>query len=1057
MMEPPSKRLRVGQAPYNEDDDEEEENQDELSLSATQFAARQDPNYQFTKKAAKSATRLKSAFEDIFEKYEKDFTGVGDEIDLWTGEVIVDNGHLVSLGEEGNRTRESSISSDEEERILRGKDIAPAKQSHSKSLVRSNSSTHMQVSPLRTASSRPISSNGGAYGLSSLAFPPNAFGGPNPFMFGSPGFGNNSAAADPAWQAPELSIPMSMPIPMGMAVPPFHSNNQVGQFWQASGLPMPMPMPMSPFHSNNTVDPMWQTPELPMATFQNGFNFPHQAMGYPQPVYGNGLFHHSNPKRLVGAKPFARKTLPRVTSAEDESDDDILLGTSDQFSEAPAVKDTTKSSTLSIVAGNARPTAQEKGTEQATTAETKHTPQKHRRKPRRPKKSANGEELPELGKETAKENRASTPTGLNSKVSKSTSTDSPGAKSIPLPPPRKVLGDVTPTSQVAVEKGEMKVQDTDNVELPDSEQRRSSRARKQIEFYASISWMKRGQHKLDTTEASDAIARIASKPPSPPPARVNKSPKRVKSSKPTKRGNDDGAEQKEEPGQASNKIEASQVAENATRNGDHHDDELHTDLPNPDKEETTVHKSISPSLCTDDTSLDPFNVPGATPSSRELNYPLSSRIEVQIRTVSSHDNENSPHKQFDTISLADNDSQASLDLGHEIHTNQENDETSNLDNRVTGDIPVIVDGDLPSREVSEDRDLGVSGSQRNPECEPAPNIHEDTTEIPAAQTDSAEADNQSPRPAQEPESLPKSSSTEQELEHGQVVSAPDLEAHKPNPPSSPEQTIPQPAPKPSKSPSPKKRQPRATGLALRLLRKRTDEITKPTPNNHQSLNQDPTKSSAPPSHRPAHQSPIPQTPKRRKEPPPSSTTPRTSDHRTRTPHSARKYALASLVPDDPADEDELTLATPTYSPSSFRAKLSRAHARASAHVHDREPPTPSTPISSSGGNAFRRHSLFADRSGSRTPASRKHASAIPPATDSRAWKSHRGSGGGGVKRKFAAVQSSPLARTVADNLLGRGRPASPTEELVRSPAGSVRRCGVDGFVCERDFCFTCCR
>jgi hypothetical protein len=36
--------------------------------------------------------KLKSTFEAIFEKYGKDFTGVGDEIDLRTGEIIVDNG-----------------------------------------------------------------------------------------------------------------------------------------------------------------------------------------------------------------------------------------------------------------------------------------------------------------------------------------------------------------------------------------------------------------------------------------------------------------------------------------------------------------------------------------------------------------------------------------------------------------------------------------------------------------------------------------------------------------------------------------------------------------------------------------------------------------------------------------------------------------------------------------------------------------------------------------------------------------------------------------------------
>lgn len=44
--------------------------------------------------------RLKSRFEHIFAKYEKDFTGIGDEIDLDSGEVVVNNGHLQSMRHE---------------------------------------------------------------------------------------------------------------------------------------------------------------------------------------------------------------------------------------------------------------------------------------------------------------------------------------------------------------------------------------------------------------------------------------------------------------------------------------------------------------------------------------------------------------------------------------------------------------------------------------------------------------------------------------------------------------------------------------------------------------------------------------------------------------------------------------------------------------------------------------------------------------------------------------------------------------------------------------------
>lgn len=43
---------------------------------------------------------LKSRFEEIFEKYAQDFTGIGDEIDLNTGDIIVNNGHIEGMLDE---------------------------------------------------------------------------------------------------------------------------------------------------------------------------------------------------------------------------------------------------------------------------------------------------------------------------------------------------------------------------------------------------------------------------------------------------------------------------------------------------------------------------------------------------------------------------------------------------------------------------------------------------------------------------------------------------------------------------------------------------------------------------------------------------------------------------------------------------------------------------------------------------------------------------------------------------------------------------------------------
>ncbi|PWY89289.1 hypothetical protein BO70DRAFT_285601 [Aspergillus heteromorphus CBS 117.55] len=46
---------------------------------------------------AQNDLRLKSIFEGIFEKYGKDFTEVGDEIDLQSGKIVINNGHIQAM------------------------------------------------------------------------------------------------------------------------------------------------------------------------------------------------------------------------------------------------------------------------------------------------------------------------------------------------------------------------------------------------------------------------------------------------------------------------------------------------------------------------------------------------------------------------------------------------------------------------------------------------------------------------------------------------------------------------------------------------------------------------------------------------------------------------------------------------------------------------------------------------------------------------------------------------------------------------------------------------
>ena len=73
-MEPPLKRQRLSTTVESKDDLQERRVRNDL--------------------------QLKSRFETIFEKYSKDFEGIGDEIDMRTGEIVVNNGHILGMTNE---------------------------------------------------------------------------------------------------------------------------------------------------------------------------------------------------------------------------------------------------------------------------------------------------------------------------------------------------------------------------------------------------------------------------------------------------------------------------------------------------------------------------------------------------------------------------------------------------------------------------------------------------------------------------------------------------------------------------------------------------------------------------------------------------------------------------------------------------------------------------------------------------------------------------------------------------------------------------------------------
>ncbi|KAI9899179.1 hypothetical protein N3K66_005640 [Trichothecium roseum] len=105
-------------------DDRAEDHGDELDSTPQEVSRRRDPDYQLHKRAMESNRRYQSTMANIFEKYSRDFGDVADEIDLRTGEIIVNRGHIEHMRDEGDvGTDGSEDDSDDEEDDV---DFAPA-------------------------------------------------------------------------------------------------------------------------------------------------------------------------------------------------------------------------------------------------------------------------------------------------------------------------------------------------------------------------------------------------------------------------------------------------------------------------------------------------------------------------------------------------------------------------------------------------------------------------------------------------------------------------------------------------------------------------------------------------------------------------------------------------------------------------------------------------------------------------------------------------------------------------------------------------------------------
>ncbi|RKF59434.1 hypothetical protein GcC1_175016 [Golovinomyces cichoracearum] len=99
-MERCTKRRRLSYAPFLHAINS---SKGKITTELTKDSARNlDLDSCIAEKRALLDKKLKATFESIFEKYGKDFEGIGDEIDIATGEIVVNNGHLLRMQNESD-------------------------------------------------------------------------------------------------------------------------------------------------------------------------------------------------------------------------------------------------------------------------------------------------------------------------------------------------------------------------------------------------------------------------------------------------------------------------------------------------------------------------------------------------------------------------------------------------------------------------------------------------------------------------------------------------------------------------------------------------------------------------------------------------------------------------------------------------------------------------------------------------------------------------------------------------------------------------------------------
>lgn len=977
-MEPPAKRLKADRPPH--DDPHDEANDDELCLPPGEFEARQDPLYELDKSRAKAVFKLKSRFESIFDKYERDFDGEGDEVNLHTGEVIINNGHLQSLEDEKDK---EDLSADEEEegRILQGKNPP----STSTSFTSGQSTPSNAVSQLQNNWAHPPRPNAGLPGFSGLSIAPaQHYGLPQPFAAFAP------APVDPMWQTPELQ----------MGGPQGH----LGLFGNAySGQ-------MNPF----------------------------QSFGY-----GGGIGRTLNrraPRRIATAKELAVRNrqddfLGEELAEEEEDGNGSSQDRRDKDGEE------NEDGLLGVAKEHGRPEqqslestkqgSQKRGLVPSTAISKGHFPKSDSIKKGRPTTV------------DAVQSGSHTSLGVSDKIRvedvTSTKAPDPQARQEEHCVPRNELvqcvektgyqhtpeqsssfvielqsapGGVLPQKQLVAKKIRKEEslkegKDTAEGSSEGSQSRRSGRPRAKPEFYGNVSWLKTRRPKsdleaildLDPNEEDDMRPEGSGDDPDVEMA-IDNAP-------------DDTEFLFEEniedlqPGDVGNKafIEAAEsIFLSRSNNVTESPEWAHEPTPTrylelqpqatvsseqakpAQQAESFSRNQIDPSYDFSDDE-DMFEDPespklpeGAEPGLRkspetEGEVLASSNGTVGIAMIPEADeSSNTPTNLDEEVSAVESLSTTTTIEAPELSRKTSLSETNN------GEITNAV--------------LEEAGEEENAQAA-SPEILVDRTAIAAGEAASRGA-----------------SPEEREYHSSGPMGSPELRGHASSPSLGSELS-----PSLSRAKSKPGRPCKDSAAAPRTPTKKA-KTKRPLDNERGE----------------------PRTEHR--------TTSTTTSATNRLTASAKKHALASLIPDNSDDEDEISILA--HTPTSSR------HADAPASSFSPLGNSTVEPFTSSR-RARNRSSLGGGGGGgsaaARQPGSRHHHAAALPATDARrrSKTSHRA----------ATAFSSPLLQRVLKTPRTARRyhnPSSMEEEgLVRTPDGTMRRCGADGFVCDRDFCLTCCK